>query len=141
VTEAQRLVALLLEGWSPREFLKRPEIAVRRPTKDDVHFALWHEPEDMYELEGNFTDPADVEWIRKELEDGNDWAWCRTQVHATWTDPETGKEYEGDDYLGGCSYRSKEDFMQPGGYYDDMKNAAYDELVKNVEADREAQED
>lgn len=140
MTEAERLVALLLDGESPREFFKRPEIAVKHPTKSDVYFELWHEPEDMYELDGSFSEPEDVENIRQQLADGNDWAWCRVQVHATWTDPETGKEYEGNDYLGGCSYASKEDFKQPGGYYDDMVNAAYDDLMSKVEEDR-AQED
>lgn len=30
----------------------------------------------------------------------------------------------GEDYLGGCCYKSAQDFMQPGGYYSDMVNEA-----------------
>jgi len=39
---------------------------------------------------------------------------------------------EASDYLGCCSYRSKEDFMEPDGYYDDMKVEAYNSLCKEL---------
>ena len=101
---------------------------VRELTADDVTFSLECEPEDM-SIEGNCMasgdDDVDAEqeqWIRDQLDDGNEWAWCQVTVVATW------REWEGKAHLGGCSYLSKEDFMQPGGYYDDLKSEALDDL-------------
>jgi hypothetical protein len=54
-------------------------------------------------------------------------------VIARWTGPD-GREFLGDDYLGCCSYESEEDFRAPGGYFDDMKRAALDELNEKVRA-------
>ena len=67
------------------------------------------------------------EWAFKQLQGGNAWAWCTIRVVACW------EGFEGDDYLGCCSYKSKVDFMQPGDYYDDMKKEALKELNDKVE--------
>lgn len=64
------------------------------------------------------TDRETEEWIENELRNGNEWAWCQIEVRAEWND------LSASDYLGCCSYRSMEDFKQPGGYYDDMRNEA-----------------
>ena len=73
----------------------------------------------------------DRSFVHQQIEAGNIWGWCSTHVTAKWEDAE-GNEWTGDDYLGGCSYHSRKDFMQPDGYYDDMKTEAYDELVKKL---------
>jgi hypothetical protein len=44
------------------------------------------------------------------------------------------KHFEGDAYLGQCSYRSKEEFCQPGSYWDDMKEEALEDLNQQVAA-------
>ena len=138
---AEQVAACVLEGRSPKEMialLKRKYPP--KPSKDDVDFTLYWDPESDAP-EGNFDNPEDVEWIRQQLEAGNEWAWCQVQVKATWTDPETDEEYEGSDYLGGCSYESEESFKQPGGYYDDMKDSAYEELLGDIERRWEPPED
>ncbi len=66
------------------------------------------------------------EWIRQELRSGNPWAWCMAHVTV-----ELG-EFKGEDYLGGCSYRSKDEFIK-GGYYESMVFEACEELAKELE--------
>lgn len=66
--------------------------------------------------------------IRRQLASGNDWAWCTVKVSATLGD------LTGTDYLGCCSYASKADFIAPGGYYDDMKTSALDDLRAQLAA-------
>ncbi len=105
------------------------------PPIDKVSFKLNVEPDDYQEIAGSFDDPADVAWVKRELKDGNEWAWCSVEVRAEWWNRKTGKTYSGVAYLGGCSYESEASFKQPGGYYDDMKKEAYDDLVSNIEDD------
>jgi hypothetical protein len=138
VTEAQSLARCLLDDESPRDFLRRLEVARPRPVPKEVEYRLDMEPEN-YPPEDDF-DPEDVKWVYKELEAGNRWAWCRVRVQAAWEDVD-GTRYEGNDYLTCCSYRNEQDFKAPGGYYDDMKQIAYNNLVKNVEADKAVEED
>jgi hypothetical protein len=64
------------------------------------------------------TDRKAEEWIRRQLARGNLWAWCCVKVTASLGDQ------EGVDYLGGCSYKNVDQFIQPGGYWDDMKREA-----------------
>ena len=93
-------------------------------------------PEDM-QIEGNCsaidpeTDRATEEHIRAELENGNEWAWCCVKVTLKYGG------FEGTDYLGGCSYKSKADFIESDGYFADMVSQAFDELVAQI---NEAQE-
>ncbi len=110
-------------------------------------FKIRMEPEDT-PVEGNALASGDDEEDRKaeetileQLNNGNDWAWCRVQVVAAFA----GLEGEST-WLGCCSYQSEEDFKgekflvkdpgeadfhEGGGYYDDLlKEAAEDLLVK-----------
>lgn len=54
----------------------------------------------------------------------NSWAWCQIRVSAHWHGIATC------DYLHACSYKSKEDFIENSGYYDDMVNECIDQLEK-----------
>lgn len=74
------------------------------------------------------TDRKTENWIRRQLRQGNDWAWCTVRVVARW------KGYEGEDFLGCCSYRSQEEFCQPGHYFDDMKSVALDDLNTQLQS-------
>lgn len=74
------------------------------------------------------TDREAEELIRRQLADGNEWAWCSVKVTAHWNG------FRGYDYLGCCSYASREDFCQPGGYYDDLKAEARAALITAVES-------
>lgn len=100
---------------------------MRKLTERDVEFTVKCLPEDI-PVEGNAsaiddaTDAEIVKDIYDQLERGNQWAWCTVKVTAKW------REFEGTDYLGGCSYKSEKDFTQPGGYYDDMKLEALADL-------------
>ena len=104
-------------------------------TINGVTFTLEIEPEDL-EIRGNALASGDdaedreaEDSIIAQLESGNLWAWCSVKVTAT------AGGVEGVDYLGGCSYRDTAEFIQPGGYYDDMKAEALAELkVRLAEA-------
>lgn len=66
---------------------------------------------------------AEVEaWIRKELLDGNDWAWC--DITVTLRHPELG---EVSDSLCSCSYENEQAFKEDG-YYRDMVGACLEQL-------------
>ena len=64
-------------------------------------------------------------WVRQELDNGNQWAWCVAKVTVSY------QEVEASSYLGCCSYKSQEDFMI-GGYYVDMLQEAIEELASNL---------
>lgn len=100
--------------------------------KPEVDYTIHCEPEiDPYI--GHFAYDTEAEndeteqWIREQLESGNEWAWCSVAVIARFGD-ETGE-----DHLSGCSYRSEEDFRGPGGYFDDMKEEALAVLEERIE--------
>ena len=82
-------------------------------------------PEDNASAIDDETDAEILAWINAELESGNEWAWCQVRVVARYG------AFEGTDYLGGCSYRSEEDF-KAGGYYEDMKAQALIALEENI---------
>ena len=135
LNDAQQLVKAVLEGESAKDFLRRHhKPGPRIPRPDEVEYSLCAEHEDMIDYREEF-DPGNINWIEDQLNAGNDWAWCRTQVTASFYDKD-GRLWVGHDYLGGCSYRSRADFMQPGGYYDDMKSVAYDNLVADMKAQK-----
>ena len=105
---------------------------MRKLTMDEVEFTLSCEPE-QESIEGNCSavdeevDRETAEWIYDQLDNGNEWAWCQVEVVAHW------KEWSGSSYLGCCSYRSEEEFCQPGGYHDDLKHEALERLNEQVE--------
>ncbi len=65
--------------------------------------------------------------IYRQLDSGNEWAWCCVRVVAEWNN------LYGDDYLGCCSYASEADFHTEGGYYDDMKEIATLSLLTKID--------
>ena len=73
------------------------------------------------------TDKATENWIEHELENGNIWAWCHVSVTVRYKDL---LEYT--EYLGGCSYTDKEDFIKNSGYYDDMVNTCIAEIKQYI---------
>jgi hypothetical protein len=77
-------------------------------------------------------DPEVVDWIHAQLSSGNEWAWASVTVTAKWTAPD-GEIYVGNDYLGGCSYKSKADFIRNSDYYPQMKDDAYEDLQDTLQ--------
>ena len=105
---------------------------VRDLREDEVTFQVLCEPE-YPAIRGNVLasgddaeDQAAEELVIRQLEDGNEWAWCIVTVRASW------EEFIGEDTLGGCSYRTREEFMVPDGYYPDMRAVALADLNQNV---------
>lgn len=93
-------------------------------------------PEDL-QIKGNAsaiddeTDAQVEREILEQLDSGNEWAWCCIKVTLKW------KGFEGTDYLGACSYKSKKDFIEANDYFPDMVSRAFDELVAKIESDIE----
>lgn len=114
----------------PREDYPTSHIEVKALIEDQVEFEIICEPEEI-EIHGNAsaidddTDRETEEWITDQLNSGNEWAWCCVHVIARW------KDFEGHDHLGCCSYESEEDF-KAGGYWEDMKARALDDLNATI---------
>lgn len=95
---------------------------IKQLDKDDVKFSILCVSEDAL-IEGNYsaideeTDRKTAEWIRKELDNGNIWAWANVCVKCDYYGLQTTE------WLGYCSYKSEEDFKE-SGYYENMKKAA-----------------
>lgn len=131
MTAAELVTALLDEAEDPKDFLRRHAPRLRMPTIDEVEFdveADW----DHDSPEGHFDNPADVEHVNAQIATGNVWGWASVTVNAKFT-TEDGEEYEGHDYLGGCSYDDGQDFVENSGYYEDMKVQAYQDLCRQLE--------
>lgn len=108
-------------------------IRIKVPTIEDVEFTISaldeHTP-----VVGNAMSSGDKEADRRDeqsilysLENGNEWAWCCVQVTAKY------RGMEGVDYLGCCSYNSESDFKKDG-YYQDMKDRAFDDLINQIQS-------
>jgi hypothetical protein len=102
-----------------------------KPAMKNIEIEIYTRPEDI-EIRGNAIasgdDEADEEYaleIERQLDAGNNWAWCFVEVRATHTP--TGLTASA--YLGGCSYKDEADF-RAGGYFDDMKDEATAELAQ-----------
>jgi len=87
-------------------------------------YRLYIEP-DWFPVEGNLIASGDEELdreteaeVRDRLKHGETWAWAAVTVEAE------VDEITGEDTLCGCSYRDTAEFIQPGGYWQDMKKQA-----------------
>ena len=112
---------------------------MRELIESDVVFTLDVEQDECCDVRGNAmvsgdddADKAVEDAILARLDDGDVWAWASVCVKATWGG------FTGTDYLGGCSYKDEADFTAPGGYYEDMKAAALDDLNAKVKASHKA---
>lgn len=96
--------------------------------KTVVKITLDNEPENSDDIDNWVDTKSSRQWIRAQLAAGNTWAWCTAKV--------TGRymEFEETDFLGHCSYESKEDFMRPGLYYDDMVDTVVEAIAARIEA-------
>lgn len=92
-------------------------------------------PEDT-DVRGNAMASGDDDYDREvedsilaDLSDGNDWAWCTVRVTARYDGVDCAV---GQDYLGCCSYASREDF-EACDYCADMKDQAREDLYTQLE--------
>jgi hypothetical protein len=109
----------------PNAVLKSLQEAHSIPENLSVLFAWSYE--DM-PVDGAFCEDEDVQWVKDQLAEGNEAAWFCARVTVTDGDA------SGEDYLGGCSYRSFAEFMNPGDCFSDMVSQAFDAF--QVECDR-----
>lgn len=93
----------------------------------NARFDLFVEQEQMDPRE-SFSNQQDIVFARTAT-DQHPWPWCSVTVTANYGD------FEGDDVLGGCSYGSQADFMEPGGYFDDMKRSAVHDLISEMDSE------
>lgn len=107
-------------------------IKIREVTVGMVEFTLVPETEDI-PVRGNALasgDPRVDQEAENEilaaLAQGNCWAWCGVRVTAHW------HGFEGDAYLGCCSYRDKADFLENSGYYADLQKQALADLNTKI---------
>lgn len=105
-------------------------IRIKLPTIKQVEFKITAEQDDidprgMFASGSDKQDEETLQAIYDSLEDGNTWAWASVKVECHY------KGLTGTDYLGGCSYEDEEDFMRDA-YYQDMKNAAYADLIRQI---------
>lgn len=104
-------------------------IRIKLPTIKQVEFEMTVEPE-YTPIRGSFSsgdDELDEQTaldIEKQLE-YNEWAWCCIKMECKY------KGLTGTDYLGACSYKDSNDFMNDG-YYQDMKQEAYADLIQQI---------
>lgn len=105
--------------------------------RGEVTYEIECLPENM-SVRGNAMCSGDADIDRQvedeilhKLESGNEWAWCVVRVVARITLP-SGTMLEGSDYLGGCSYNSREDFEASTDYLEDMKGRALDDLRETL---------
>ena len=126
--QALQLIERLFEAEDPKQALRLLQRQANRiPPISQVEFDLFCEEED---LRPDYDDEEAQQWVRNQLRRGNQWAWFSAHVVASWT-ATSGVDYTGEAYLGGCSYRNREDFMQDG-YYEDLKERAYDDRVEEL---------
>ena len=91
-------------------------------------------PEDQdpdYELEDGSLDTEVIEELLRDLEGGNEWAWCCACLSVTF------EEWTGDSYLGGCSYKDEADFVRDG-YFGDMAQEALTDLKWHIKCAKES---
>lgn len=108
-------------------------IRIKLPTIDQVEFTIEAE-EETISVRGNAIASGDTA-LDKKVEDEifrkleyTQWAWCCVCVTAKW------KGLKGTDYLGGCSYDDEEDFIKTSGYFDGMKQQAFNNLIDQIKA-------
>lgn len=106
-------------------------ITVTLPKIEDVQFEIEVE-EDHIPVRGNALasgDDAEDKRVEDEiiarLENEDVWAWASVRMVATW------RGLTADDYLGACCYKDEDDFKKDG-YYEDMKNNAYNSLLRQI---------
>ena len=101
-------------------------------TRNDVGIAISCEPERFPFVRNcsaitHDTDRRNEDWVRDQLDAGNEWAWCIVSVRVHW------ETFEHTEYLGACSYRGKTDFVDRSGYYADMVDEGLAELNQLIE--------
>ena len=107
-------------------------VSFKLPTIDQVTFTII--PEEEYEdprdyIESLNDDKEFIEGFVSSVEANKKegpWGWCSIKVTASY------KGFEGEDYLGYCSYLSEGDFKRNSGQWEQMKENAYNDLIAQL---------
>ena len=111
--------------------MKTETLKIKLPKIEQVEFeTICHSEETQ--VRGNAMASGDEkadkraeDRILRQLENGNQWAWCTIEVKASY------KGLTASDFLGCCSYKSQKDF-EKDVYYVDMKKQAFDSLIEQI---------
>lgn len=95
---------------------------LRKLTLEEVEVSFEAEPEEDSPGTQASMDEECVKYIKDQIRRGNPFAWFTAKVTVKWG------TYCHHEYLGGCSYKSEEDFVKNSGYYEDMVTTALEEL-------------
>jgi hypothetical protein len=102
-------------------------------TIDDVAISISAEPEHL-PVRGNYIVSDDADFDKKceneiiaRVEDGDEWAWCIVKCTVTPKSLNYVDIISGRAFLGGCSYKNKEEFIQSDSY-NDLVDWAIDNL-------------
>lgn len=76
--------------------------------------------------ETGLEDPQSIQYVREQLDNGNDWAWCCVGVVCTYGN------FKASTTLGGCSYKNETDFRN-SEYYLDMVDECIVDLNRQIE--------
>jgi hypothetical protein len=100
---------------------------MRKLTEDDVQFVVLASPEEDVSYINDIHSQEARQWIAKQLEEGNVWAWCVVCVVAHWRQGLSGTAY-----LSCCSYENEQGFKE-GVCYQDKKKEALADLQRQVD--------
>lgn len=98
-------------------------ITITLPTIEDCQFTV--EALEEFEAPENVLDEDQAEHVWEAMKQ-TIWAWCTVRIKASW------KAFEGVTHLGCCNYASKEDFINNSGYYAQMKQDAFTDLMEQI---------
>ena len=89
---------------------------LRALTLEDITITVTATDDDIHpsELLNECMSEDEINALLEEAQTQNVWKWCSVEVKGEFN----GLEFS--DYLGGCSYESKEEFIKTSGYYEDM---------------------
>ena len=94
----------------------------------DISFRITPEPEfESPESAGDSEFAKSVNQLKKTCK--SVWNWCQVVVSVR---PRKTKVYEGEQSLGQCSYKDKQDFIDNSGYYEDMIKDATADLNQQI---------
>jgi len=108
-------------------------MTIKLPKIEDIEFSIecleeYEHPNNSFALDDE-TQEEVVNSILKDLNNGNEWAWCSIRVNGSYKNI-----LKASDYLGCCSYESEEDFIKNSEYYEDMKEVIYQDIIKQLES-------
>jgi len=144
LNRAHHIAAKLLEA-DPKDWLVSQDYAAPDPSETAFFLDIEWDEDGLPDWDRPDDNPADAAAhdqvmadIERRLNNGDYWAYGQLMVTAAWKHPYTEEVFTGEAYLGGVSYKDANDFIQNSGYFGDLAQEAYDEMVKAYKAESPA---